>query len=136
MMVNYKLKPRIFGSAYWTSYSGSPFTAPIGFYNFNDQTIPLFGEKNNDRLPAYHRMDIAFKFILNKTEDKKYKHSLTFSIYNVLAHKNVYDVKFNKLPIENLRPEVKANLLSEEILQASQIDLIRFFPSLTYKFKI
>ena len=136
ILLNYQLKRRTFFSAYWTAYSGSTFTSPTGFYTFNNETVPIFDDKNNDRLPTYMRLDIAFKFILNKKEDARYQHSLTFSIYNVLAHKNVTLINFNKIPVEGDRPVVKANLLNETALTASQTDLIRFFPSLTYKFKL
>ncbi|MFT5765970.1 MAG: hypothetical protein ACI8X3_003408, partial [Saprospiraceae bacterium] len=52
VMLNYQLKRRIFFSAYWTVYSGSTFTSPTGFYTFNGETIPIFEDKNNDRLPS------------------------------------------------------------------------------------
>ncbi|MBR9920329.1 MAG: TonB-dependent receptor [Bacteroidetes bacterium] len=136
VVLNWQMKPRVLFSAYWTSYSGSTFTSPTGFYEFNGETIPVFGERNNDRLPTYHRMDIAFKFQLNKKPEAKYKHDLTLSVYNVLAHKNVYSIKFNKLESDAYFPRVPSNVLLENTLSASQIDLIRFFPSLTYTFKI
>jgi carboxypeptidase-like protein len=136
IMLNYQLKRRIFFSAYWTAYSGSAFTSPTGFYTFNGETIPIYDEKNNDRLPSYQRLDIAFKFILNKKPTARYQHSLSFSIYNFLAHKNVTLINFNNIPVEGDQPVVKANLLNETALTASQTDLIRFFPSLTYKFKL
>ncbi len=136
LLLNYRLSRRSLFSAYWTSFSGTTFTSPTGFYQFNDQTVPIFGEKNNDRLPAYHRLDVAWRFIFNKNPEARYRHSLTFSIYNALAHKNVVTVNFNKVPQEGARPLVKANLLSQEALTATQLDLIRFMPSLTYKFEL
>ncbi len=135
-LLNYRISRRVFCSGYYTAYTGSSFSAPTGFYTFNDQTVPLYDKKNNARLPAYRRFDLAFKFILNKKETNRYQHSLTFSIYNFFAHKNVIAVNFNKIPVAGSRPVVKANLLSEDALVASQLDLIRFFPSLTYKFKL
>ena len=35
LLVNYRLKRRIFLSGYWTASTGSPFSSPTGFYNFN-----------------------------------------------------------------------------------------------------
>ena len=136
MVLNYRLSERLFCSAYWTSYSGSTFTSPIGFYDFNGQPVPIYGEKNNDRLPAYHRLDLSLKLILNKKETSRFKHSVTFSIYNALAHRNVYAVKFNKQLTSGFFPPVAANVLANHQLSPSQLDLIRFFPSLTYKFKL
>lgn len=136
LLLNYRLAKRTLFSTYYTAFSGTTFSSPTGFYTFNDQRIPIFDEKNNDRLPAYRRLDIAFKFQLNKNDQARYQHALVFSIYNVLAHKNIVAVNFNKIPVEGARPVVKSNLLSLEALQASQIDLIRFMPSLTYKFNL
>lgn len=136
MLINFRLKRRIFCTAYWTSYSGSTFTSPVSFFEYNGQTVPIYGERNNDRLPTYHRLDLGMKFILNKKEDSKFQHSLTLSIYNFLAHKNVYAVRFNKIETTTFSPPVPGNLLLENPLSPSAIDVVRFFPTLTYKFKI
>jgi hypothetical protein len=136
VMLNYGLSRRTLFSAYWTSYTGSPFSSPTGFYSFNDYTIPIYGEKHNDRLPDYRRLDIAFQFTLNRNPDNRYQHQLTFSIYNVLMHQNIVAVNFNKIEQANGRPIVRANLLAEEDLVTTQTDLIRFLPSLTYTFKL
>jgi TonB dependent receptor-like, beta-barrel/CarboxypepD_reg-like domain/Secretin and TonB N terminus short domain len=136
IMLNYKLKRRVLFSAYWTAYTGSAFSSPTGFYTFNNVTVPIYGEKNNDRLPDYNRLDIAFKFILNRKPESRFQHSLTFSIYNVLAHKNVVAVNFNKVLDPSGTPAVKANYAIERNLIATQTDLIRFLPSLTYKFNL
>lgn len=136
LVLNYDLSKRVGFTAFWTSHSGSTFTSPTGFYTFGDQTVPLYGERNNDRLPAYHRLDLSFRFRLHKKDEAKLQHYLVFSIYNFLAHPNVFSVKFNKRYSEELGPPVPVNTLSEELLSASRIDLIRFFPSLTYKFEL
>ncbi|MBK7095597.1 MAG: carboxypeptidase-like regulatory domain-containing protein [Saprospiraceae bacterium] len=134
-MLNYSFSRRSQFSVYYTVYTGSAFSSPTGFFTFNDITVPVYSEKNNDRLPVYKRMDIAFKFILNKNPDNRLEHNLTFSVYNVLANKNIVDVNFNKTIDQNNAPVVKADLLAHQDLIASQYMLVRFFPSLTYEFK-
>lgn len=136
LVLNYQLKKRILFTANWVSQSGSTFTSPTGFYTFNEQRVPIYGERNNDRLPTYHRLDVSWQFTLNRKPDNKYQHSLVFSIYNALAHKNVFAVKFNKLLKDGYGPKIGANVLSDQQLSPSQIDLVRFFPSLTYKFNL
>ena len=136
LLLNYQLKRRMQVSAYWTSFTGSAFSSPTGFYRFNQNTVPIYGEKHNDRLPNYRRLDLAFKFILNKNPENRYQHSLTFSIYNALAHRNVVAVNFNKVLDQGGSPIIRANTLSEQQLITTQSDLIRFLPSLTYKFKL
>ncbi len=134
LMMNYNISRRLMVSLYWTSYSGSTFSSPTGFYTFKGNRIPIYGQKNNDRLPAYHRMDFAVKFILNKNPENRYRHSLTFSLFNALAHKNIVDINFNKIENENNSLLVKANVIGQESLIATQTMLVRFLPSLTYKF--
>jgi hypothetical protein len=136
VMLNYSLSRRTIFSAYWTMYTGSAFSSPTGWYDFMGQTVPIYGEKNNDRLPDYRRLDIAFKFILNKRPENRFQHSLTFSVYNALAHRNIVAVNFNKTLQANGTPVVRANWLAEEALVATQADLIRFMPSVTYKFVV
>ena len=135
LLLNYQLSKRFLLSTYWTSFSGSTFSSPTGFYRYNDQTVPVYAEKNNDRLPAYHRFDFGLKYRLNKVLKQQFQHSLTLSMYNTLAHKNVIAVNFNKIASEGLRPVIKSNLLSQDALNASQLFLIRSLPSLTYQFK-
>lgn len=136
LLMNYQASNRLSFSGYWTAYSGSTFSSPTGFYRFNEQTIPVFDKKNNDRLPAYNRLDLSLKYTLNKDLSSRFHHSLTLSLYNALGHKNIVAVNFNKIPQEDgTRPLIPTDLLSEALLSPSQLDLIRFMPSLTYKFK-
>jgi CarboxypepD_reg-like domain/TonB dependent receptor/TonB-dependent Receptor Plug Domain len=135
LMLNYALKRRILFSLYWTAYTGAAFSSPTGFYTFNNNTIPIYDEKHNDRLPNYRRTDIAFKFVLNKNPEARFKHDLTFSIYNFFARKNVVAVNFNQVLDDNNNPAIRANLLAEDELVATQAHMLRFFPSLTYKLK-
>lgn len=136
LLVNYRCTPRIFFSSYFTWYSGSTFSSPTGFYRYLNQTVPVYSDKNNDRLPSYQRLDLALQFTLNRNLENRFQHSISISFYNALRHKNIVAVDFNKVPNHPDRPVVPANFISERDLVATQADLIRFMPSLTYKFKL
>ncbi|MEL6635179.1 MAG: TonB-dependent receptor [Bacteroidota bacterium] len=136
LLVNCQVTRRFRWSTYWTAYTGSAFSSPTGFYQFQDYRVPIYDEKNNDRLPTYQRLDLALGFTLNKKPDAKYQHHLIFSVYNVLGHKNVVSVNFNKVILKEGEPLVQANYANERELRSTQTDLIRFFPSLSYKFKL
>ena len=136
LMINYQISKRILLSTYFTAYTGSTFSSPTSFYTFQGRTVPIYDEKNNDRLPSYSRMDLALKFRLNRNRQQRFQHSLSFSVYNVLAHKNIVAVNFNKILNEENTPVVQANFLRERDLVATQTDLVRFLPSLTYKFEL
>ncbi|NND05113.1 MAG: TonB-dependent receptor [Saprospiraceae bacterium] len=136
LMLNYQVSRRMLLSTYFTAYTGSAFSSPTSFYTFQGKTVPIYDEKNNDRLPSYRRMDLALKFRLNRNLQQRFQHSLTFSVYNVLAHKNIVAVNFNKILDKEDVPVVQANFLRERDLVSTQTDLVRFLPSLTYKFEL
>jgi hypothetical protein len=118
----------------WIYSTGSPYTAPIGYYSFNGQEVPLYGEKNNERLPDYHRMDLSATWKLNRSPEKKYQHNLTFSIYNLYGRKNPLFINYNKS--ENAEGEfrIPSNLIDAQ-RETSQYYLFSVIPSVSYNFK-
>ncbi|UBM58689.1 TonB-dependent receptor plug domain-containing protein [Marinilongibacter aquaticus] len=106
----------------FTFSSGRPFTAPENLIRLENRVVPVYGSRNTERIPAYHRLDFAWT-INNPSQKKgKYRGSWSFNVYNLYAHKNIYSVFFN-----NRIGSVQAYRLS---VFASAI------PSLSYNFKI
>jgi len=135
LMINYLLKPRLFLSAYYTWVSGNRFSSPTAYFQFQGQEFPVLGEKHNDRLPNYSRLDLALRWILNKNAKSKLQHELNFSIYNFLANKNSIDIDYSKSEYgDDYR--VPINVFNDSPLVSTQRDLLRFFPSITYKVKL
>jgi len=97
--------------------------------------VPLYGDKNNDRLPDYHRLDVALNWQLNKPE-KKYQHSLTFAIYNFYNQENPVSINFNKVETRDGKFVVPANLFGTSEIISTQKYLMGILPSITYKFRI
>ena len=131
----YDLTERIMLGTNWIYYTGSPYSAPIGFYKFNDQETPVYGEKNNARLPDYHRLDLSATFTLNKLRNSKFHHDLTLSFYNIYGRKNTLFINYSKTDVEENGLKIPANLLDNDRV-TSQYYLFRFTPSLTYNFRI
>jgi len=134
VFLNYKKSERASFSANWSFYTGSPVSVPVSYYQFNDQTVPVYGQKNNARLPNYHRLDLAYRYILNKP-DSKFRHSLSFAVYNVYARKNPISVNFNKIEKDG-QLLIPGDLTGLEDQVVSQVDLMRFMPSISYKFEL
>ncbi len=132
---SYHLSKRVNISASWTYYTGSAISTPIGFYSYNGSTIPLYGEKNNDRLPDYHRLDVALAWMLNKPGNK-FQHSLNFAIYNFYNRHNPVSINFNKVETKEGKFVVPANLYGTQDIMVTQKYLLGIMPSITYKFKI
>ena len=85
-------------------------------------------------MPDYFRWDVSFQRTLNKPGNK-WEHYLTFSIFNMTNHRNPVFINFNKVIDENGKFTVPANYAANNQLDASQIILIGFIPSIKYNFK-
>ena len=119
----------------WVYYTGSAITTPIGYYDYQGYSVPLYGEKNNDRLPDYHRLDFAFTLTLNKQE-RRFRHSLAFAVYNLYNRENPVSINFNKIETKNGEFVVPADIYGTHEIVTTQKYLLGIVPSITYKFKI
>ena len=118
----------------WNYLTGAPYSSPVSFYSYNGQEVPVYGQKNNDRLPNYHRLDVSATVKLNRNSESKFKHSLTMSIYNVYGRKNALYINYNKTELGEKDFKVPSNLLASE-RAISQFYLFQFTPSVSYNFK-
>jgi len=122
-------------SATWVYYTGSAITTPIGYYDYQGYSVPLYGEKNNDRLPDYHRLDLSYNLRLNRQE-RRFVHSLSFAVYNFYNRENPVSINFNKIETKNGEFVVPANIYGTNEIVTTQKYLLGIMPSITYKFKI
>ena len=114
--------------------TGSPISTPTGFYYYNGYSVPIYGSKNNDRLPDYHRLDIAIIYNLSKP-GKRFQHKLIFTIYNAYARRNPISINFNKIIDDNGAFVVPGDLNGGNTLVPTAISVIGIIPSITYNFK-
>ncbi|WP_316832598.1 TonB-dependent receptor [Pedobacter aquatilis] len=81
-------------SATWIFATGKPYTAPIASYTIdnasgNSKTYLTISGKNTERMPAYHRLDLAATLDLIKIDNRK-TGSISFSLFNVYNRTNVW----------------------------------------------
>jgi outer membrane receptor protein involved in Fe transport len=74
--------------------SNRPYTAPNGFVEINGVDVPLFLERNNDRLPVYHRLDFSWTIHNIKRKQKAWTGDWVFTVYNVYGRDNAYNIFF------------------------------------------
>ncbi|CAN5410946.1 TonB-dependent receptor [soil metagenome] len=134
LMMSYDINRRWNVGMNWNYSTGAPFSSPTGFYSYQGQSVPIYAEKNNDRLPDYHRMDVSATLKLNKNLEKKFNHSLTFSIYNLYGRKNTLFIDYNKQQVIDGSIKIPANALDNDRV-ISQSYLFQFVPSFSYNFK-
>jgi ferric enterobactin receptor len=111
-------------SANYTYSTGRPLTVPYAKARVNNLiTLPVYLDRNQQRIPDYHRLDISMTWEKNPARKTRFWYSWTFSVYNLYARKNAYSVFYR---FTSYSPG-SANKLS---IFGSAI------PSLTYNFKL
>ena len=110
----------IFSSTFIYS-SGSAVTFPIGKYTLDGQTVFYYGDRNANRTPNFHRLDVSAT--LEGKSNKKFKSSWNFGVYNLYNRKNPFSIDFKNNP-DNISQT-----------QAVQRSLFGVIPSVTWNFK-
>lgn len=101
--------------------TGNAVTFPIGKYALGEQTVYQYANRNANRMPDYHRLDLSATYE-NKNK-KKNAGSWNFSLYNVYGRENAYQISFQDDPSDNSKTQI------------IQTALFRWVPSITYNFK-
>ncbi|MGE0587649.1 MAG: TonB-dependent receptor [Cyclobacteriaceae bacterium] len=134
VVANYDVNQRWTLGLNWTYYTGAPYSSPISFYLHNGLEVPLYDQKNNSRLPDYHRLDLSATLQLNKNPESRFQHDLTFSVYNAYARKNALFINYNKTETVDGTFKVPFNQLDGQRV-TTQFYLFQFTPSFTYNFR-
>lgn len=113
--------------------TGVPFTTPTGYYYYDNHQVPVYAERNNDRLPDYHRLDVALNWQLSRPE-RKFQHELIFSVYNLYNRKNPVALHFNKIVDEKGNYVVPSDYFNDPELLTTQFYLYGIVPSVSYHF--
>lgn len=74
--------------------SNRPYTVPNGFVEVNNLTVPLFLERNNVRLPVYHRLDFSWTIHNFKREKRRFVADWVLTVYNIYGRDNAYNIFF------------------------------------------
>ena len=107
----------------FTYSTGRPITAPIADYTIGTHVIPHYSERNQLRIPDYHRLDFSYTIEPNIIRRKKLKNTLTFSIYNVYFRKNAFSIFFQRREDRFIPNAFRLAVLGTA------------FPSITYNFR-
>ncbi len=118
----YNISRRYYFTGNFTYHTGRPVTVPLSGFLIDNITVASFSERNQFRIPDYHRLDIAFILEGNHKRKKFLDGTWALSFYNVYARKNPYTVFFKDNGDGYMRP-----------YQLSIIGTI--LPSLSYSFK-
>ena len=119
----YSISRRVSFTGNFTYRTGRPVTLPNGYTVINNIPVVAYSDRNSDRIPDYHRLDLALIIEGNHRRKKLLDGTWVISLYNVYARKNVYSIFYK--PNEN------------GIQTPYQLSIIgTILPSVSYKFKI
>ncbi len=93
---NYNLSRRWRINSTFVYSTGRPTTLPEFAYEFDNNQIIYFSDRNKYRMPDYHRLDVAITWDQNLKKKRSWKGSWTLSIVNLYARKNAYSIFYQK----------------------------------------
>ncbi|QHI37503.1 TonB-dependent receptor SusC [Kordia antarctica] len=110
-------------SANFVYQTGRPVTYPTGQYEYEGISIASFDERNANRLPAYHRLDLAATLTPTKNKNRRWQGEWVFGLYNAYARRNAASISF-------------AQDFNTGVNEARRISIFgSILPSITYNFK-
>ncbi len=122
----YEINKKWSVSSVFVYATGNASTLPERFYFINGNLTQEYGQLNQFRLPAYHRLDLSATLTPTPKPGKKLRTSWVFSVYNSYSRLNPYFIYFD----QEGNP---ANGTLE--VQARQVSLFPIIPSVTWNFK-
>ena len=118
----YRFDPRRSLTLSWLFFNGLPFTSPTGRFTYGNVVVPSYTQRNADRLPNYHRLDVSFEMANKIKPNKRFRSSWTFSVYNAYNRANANAITFQAVEGSNQAEAVKFTVFG-------------IVPSIGYRFK-
>lgn len=123
MFLSYDLNDKWSFSGNFTYQTGQPTNYPIGQFEFQDLTVPYYGLRNTQRLPAYNRLDLSATLTPKKNRNRKLKGEWVFSLYNVYNRRNAASISFRQNDDTGVNEAVRTSIFG-------------IVPAVTYNFKL
>jgi hypothetical protein len=118
-----------FGATF-TYSTGRPITIPEGKYQYGTYNPDIVTERNGYRLPAFHRLDLSATYSPKKNEQRKWKGTWVFAIYNAYNRQNPFTV-YTRVT-QNKNGDITGDGYTKE---TRMVYLFPILPSVTYNIK-
>jgi hypothetical protein len=111
--------------------TGRPYTVPNAIFAVNNVAVPVYLERNNARLPDYHRLDFSWRIHnISTKKEKRFKGDWIATVYNLYGSNNAYNRYFRAKQAGGI-----VNV-TQGALGAYQVSIFNStLVSLTYSFK-
>lgn len=129
-----KFSPRLLATASFVFSSGQPLTTPVSKYYYNGEWVSNYNnqERNNYRVPAYHRADVGVTLKSKEKPDKRFKSNWNFSVYNLYNRENPYALYFRGITEADLEKFPDATVGNTAGFQTT---LFKIIPAITWNFE-
>ncbi len=118
----YDLNPKWTISANFLLQTGQPITYPNGQYEYNGIKIPSYTNRNEYRLPTYHRLDISANYTPKPENKKGWQSYWTFGVYNMYNRRNAASISFRQ------NRDTREN-------ESVKLSIFGIVPAVSYNFK-
>jgi hypothetical protein len=121
VVTNFEITKRIVASATWIYATGLPVTFPTGRAVIGSAIIPIYSDRNDYRMPDYHRLDLSVTF--KGKPSKKWHDEVNLSVYNAYNRHNAWAINFVQDPVD------------PNTTYAEKTYLFAIIPAITYNVK-
>lgn len=118
----YNLNDKWSFGANFALQSGQPVTYPNSQYEYLGIKVPNYGLRNENRLPAYHHLDVSATLTSRKNKNRNWKSEWVFSIYNLYNRQNAASINFRQNVDSGANEAVKTSIFG-------------IVPAVSYNFK-
>ncbi|KRB56832.1 TonB-dependent receptor [Flavobacterium sp. Root186] len=118
----YNLNEKWSFGANFALQSGQPVTYPNSQYEYLGITVPSYGLRNENRLPAYHHLDVSATLTPRSNKGRNWKGEWVFSIYNLYNRSNAASINFRQNSDTGLN-------------EAVRLSIFGIVPAVSYNFK-
>ncbi len=123
IVLNYNFSKRLVGGLNWVYSSGLPVTFPTGRTVWGNKIVPIYSDRNDYRMPDYHRLDVSLTLKPKDKPKRKFYGEWNLSVYNAYARKNAWTINFQQDPNDPYTT------------YAEMTYLFSIIPSISYNFK-
>ena len=118
--MNWKLAEVFDMSISFTYRTGRPATYPESYYLLGENIVAAYDERNNYRIPDYHRMDLSFNWDVSRLrKEKRYRGFWNLTIYNLYGRDNAYSVFFTEVDFSNKPSPQQLSILPNPLVSVS-----------------
>jgi len=119
---SYTLNRKWSFGAIMTYQTGRSVTYPKGQYVYQGISVPSYGLRNENTLPAYHHLDVSATYTPKPDRKTGWRGEWVFSVYNLYNRQNAASITFQQ------NQDTGSN-------EARRFSIFGVVPSVTYNFK-